>query len=512
MIDRLTAWQFLTPLKKGKLLAVVGEGFTDDIVSKALPPNMSVVKLYFTEKKIGEKEDFPNIDLPDNSVGKAIIFGKPNTVNRNKFFEELHRVLCAGAGVCFFVSKRIHAFSLKKFLKSHDFVSVRIYGIFPSFNYPRWIIPLRTKYFISSTKGIFKPVKLVKKICWKIIVPFSYFGLHYLIARNYIMISVKGEETRNEEKKDLLALLYDLLGKEKFELSLLNRPKKYYQKTNAQVMNLDGDIVAYVKIGDTPQVKALLDNEYKILEILKQLDIQTVRFPHVIYFGETDQAKFMVQRAELSLREGPIYLSKEHILFLTEIFRKTARIYDFEGSPLLINMRESLKGLEDYIEKKWQNLLKLTLERIYQRFKGKKIHLGLAHLDFAAWNTCLNDKGQLVIFDWELASFEETPLVDFYNFAVNTEGMIGSKKGDEILSLLIDKKSFYFELMNQYKKAFGTDIFFDYVGFLHVYLYKASVFALNLQKLQKQVHFTEIRLIRLLSILRIMLDEVLKLS
>ncbi len=507
-IDRITTWQYLTSLKEGKLLVVIGEGVTDDFVSRTIPPNMQVEKLYF--KEIKKKNCAIDIVLPDNSVGKAVVFGQLDSAFKACFFKELYRVLEAEAGICFFVSQRMASFSLRRSLEVCGFKSVRIYGVFPDFNYPRWVVPLSSKYFISSTKGVFKPVKFIKKICWKLVVPFSYTKAPFFMVKNSFVIAEKGLEVSAKKDEGIRTLLKKLFEQKDLELALLNRPRKYYQKTNAQVMDSKGNIIAYVKIGDTPQVKRLIGNEYKILEILKKLDVESADVPYVTYFDENEQQSIIVQRAESTLRDGPIYISNEHILFMAEIFCKTAKVYKFEESPLISNMDKSLRNLKGQIEEEWLDLLKLTFEKIYKRFSGKEIQLGLAHWDFAAWNTCRNDKGKLIVFDWELAIMEEIPMFDFYNFIINTEGMIKYKKGEEILSILLNEKSFYFRLINQYKTALGHDIFFDRIGFLLVYLYKANIFNLYLENLQKRVGFNKGRRIQLLGILRAMLEGILK--
>lgn len=515
IIDRITSWRYLTPLKAGKLMVIIGEGVTDDFVSRAIPPRMQVVKFYLKEIKKDGKQDTVHIALPDNSIGKAIILGETAIGFKDDLFRELYRVLDIGAGVCFFVSQRMQVFSYRRLLKIYGFESIRIYGIFPNFNYPRWIIPLRTKYFISSTKGIFKPVKLIKKIYWKLVVPFSYVGLHHYIFRNIFIVAEKESQANIVDivkDEGLWTLLYSTLKQKKLEMALLNRPQKYYQKTNAQVMNLEGDIVAYVKIGDTPQVKALLENEYNVLRILRQLDIRSADLPYVMCFDKKEQATIMVQRAEPSLKAGPMDISNEHILFLTEIFNKTAKIYRFEESPLFFNMQENFKNLKDKIENKWRNLLMLTFERICQKFRGEKVQFGLTHWDFTTWNTCRNGKGRLVVFDWEVAVLKDAPLIDFYNFIINTEGLIASKKGDEILSRLLNERHHYFELINQYKNALDHAVFFDLIGFLLVYLYKASIFNLRLEIHQKQIGFDNGRRVQLLGILQTMLEEILKIG
>ena len=175
-------------------------------------------------------------------------------------------------------------------------------------------------------------------------------------------------------------------------------------------------------------------------------------------------------------------------------------------------MLSSLRDLEGSIENKWQDLLKLLLLKVCERFNGKEIQLGLAHWDFAPWNTCLNDKKRLVVFDWEWASFTEPPLIDFYHFVIRTEGAVRAKKGNEILLELLDEKGHYSELINRYKDTLNHDIFFDRIGFLLIYLYKASILYLNFEKLRKQIGFVNKERVQLLSILRPMLERIVEIE
>ena len=57
-----------------------------------------------------------------------------------------------------------------------------------------------------------------------------------------------------------------------------------------------------------------------------------------------------------------------------------------------------------------------SLRRAQNHLSGSTVRCGIMHGDFAPWNTRLNDKGQLFVFDWESALWEAPMSWDIFHF------------------------------------------------------------------------------------------------
>jgi hypothetical protein len=506
------AWKYLTPQSQGKSVVLVMTGVPDDAVPKIVPPYAGPHVIHFEGPSHAESGEREKIVLSNYSVGVACVVCNGKSLQRTVPMEELNRIINSGGGICFFISKRGAYHSFQKFLELHDFEFMQAYAVLPNFGNPRWIIPLCSRFLTSSAKSIFKPTKPSKRLLWKFIVKLSHLGLFSLLARDRLIIAKKKGAIKRTKKGGFRELIEDLFGKRDIEMALLARPGKYYQKTTAQVMDQTGRILAFVKIGTTSQAKRLLENEARALKELEQLNLRTVEIAQLIYWGEIDHDTIVVQSAKYPLKPGPVYLSAKHISFFTEIFNKTAKAWRFEESPFSLSLQEDLQGIHGLDSSEWAALLQVAVGEIRHRFEGQYVRLGFAHGDFAPWNTCLSDKGQLVVFDWELSFKETVPLLDFYNFIIHVEAFLRHKRADEILTTLLHERGPYFESLNRYRTATGADSAFDHVGFLLIYLYKTSIFYLNYRNLQEQAGFdADWFADEFLSLLWTMLDKLLRL-
>jgi len=506
-------WRHLTPQSCGEtLLAVMGKASNESAVKMISLPGPALV-IHFNKKTSATDQDYGKFALADCSIGMAGVVCNTPSLHRNMPVKELHRIMNVGGGICFFITKRGRLHTFRQFLELHGFDFVQDYAVLPSFRNPHWVIPVSARFLISSAEGMLRPSKPFKWLLWKWGVRLSHLGLFPLIVRDRLVVAKKKGEASGMPAEGLRSLVERLLNKEALEISLLRRPRKYYGKTTAQVMDKKGRIFAYAKIATRPQAKRLLEDEANTLEKLEQLKLQTAHIPRLIYFGQIEQDTILVQAVEYPLKPGPLHLSNQHISFLGEIFHKTSQRWRFEESPLRLSLQRDIQGLATSNADGWGELLQITLERLRQRFSQQEIPLGLAHQDFVPWNTCRNKEKQLVVFDWELASDNAVPLTDFYNFVIHADSLLRNKKGSEILTRLLNEKGRYFELLTQYKTTLKGEPFFDHVGFLMIYLYQTSISMLKYRNLQTQAGFNiEQSVEQLLTIQWSILEELLRLG
>jgi hypothetical protein len=100
----------------------------------------------------------------------------------------------------------------------------------------------------------------------------------------------------------------------------------------------------------------------------------------------------------------------------------------------------------------------VALAKAKQELEGVTIACGVAHGDFAPWNTRLGSQG-LYVFDWESASWEGPTLWDIFHFKIQVAALL-NKKNDLHTSRdrrLGEKASFVLYLLSSACQLFGEE-------------------------------------------------------
>jgi thiamine kinase-like enzyme len=379
-----------------------------------------------------QEDDINNLPFAESSLQAITIINAPYKIESLLRF--CHKTLSQNGYVIFILKHKnfmqklltrltttttIKSISdLQKKAQSYNFSNFRTYGLVPSFDEVRWIIPLSSGRIIANSLSIYLPRLIGAKIKKRAARFLSKIGLKQLWTVHHIFIAKKTSGTMNKQHADLAYNLKKILKKDNIELCFFTGTPGYYQKTTVQIMDGKGSIIAYAKIAEQPQTKAVLENEILILNKLKALNLKTGSVPEAIYYGDMGRKTLLVQSA---VEKPSLYsthkLTQAHIDFLTEIFSKTAKKQLFKESRHLSEFKKQIMQFQGTIPDKWEHILGKSLEIISHNLSNEYIPLGLGHKDFTPWNT-LNDKGSLFVIDWEMAQDNVIPFYDIFHFYV----------------------------------------------------------------------------------------------
>jgi hypothetical protein len=106
----------------------------------------------------------------------------------------------------------------------------------------------------------------------------------------------------------------------------------------------------------------------------------------------------------------------------------------------------------------WRALGEAALAKSKRALDGVMVPYGVAHGDFAPWNTRV-EEGRLYVFDWEFASWEAPTLWDIFHFKTQV-GALLKKKNDMRISgdrRSGDRASFLLYLLNSACRLFGEE-------------------------------------------------------
>jgi thiamine kinase-like enzyme len=451
MIDtRIAEWKHLISFGELDNLLVIGNnippvGLVNGLLSIAKKifiacPKKYYIKDYYNDNVklkhnvvfMPQEDDINNLPFAESSLQAITVIDAPYSAE--SLFKYCQKALSQNGQLIFLLKHKkfvqqlsthptttysIKSISdLKKKAQSYNFSNFRTYVLVPSFDEVRWIIPLSSGRIIANSLSIYLPSLIRAKIKKRVAILLSRIGLKQLWTAHRIFIATKTSGTLEKKNDNLTNNLKKILEKDDIELSLFTGTPGYYQKTTVQIMDGKGSIIAYAKIAERPQTKALLKNEILILKKLKALNLKSGSVPEVIYYGNAGNKTLLVQSAV----EKPSFysthkLTQAHIDFLTEIFSKTAKKQLFKESHHSSEFKEQIKQFQGTIPDKWEHILSKSLELISDNLSNEYIPLGLGHKDFTPWNT-LNDKGNLFVIDWEMAQDNVIPFYDIFHFYV----------------------------------------------------------------------------------------------
>jgi len=353
------------------------------------------------------------------------------------FFQKSYKLL-SPQGACFAVVKRKNSFSisngdgkpqfLKKMVTGHGYQDVRLYGICPSLDDPRFVVPLLNNRLTSASLGLYQPSLRKAKI---------RKGLSYLLGlislsslwTPYILII--GSKTAVSDSCGLPGRLAQSFLSE-IECALFTGTPGALRKPTLQVMDHAGSILGYAKIAAEPKLEQLLKNEAEILKLLQKSGFRAAEVPRIKACERIhDHTRFLlVSTTKKPFSPGPMKLSEGHLEFLVELFNVFRTESIIGDSPFIHDLYRRFTQIKGQLSSPWKQLLKLAFNEI-SKINADTIPFGIAHRDFTPWNT-YRAGNKLTVFDWEFARKNWPPLIDLLHFIIQ-QGVVVKKQTPERL-------------------------------------------------------------------------------
>lgn len=415
-------------------------------------------------------------------------------VKKYKTFAEIFSSAFNEKNIAFLLSWRFPVFFLKKIFLKKGFEIVCDYIIVPNFNNPRWFLP-KNKILIKKCGNIVKPSSLKAITAWQFMRLFNWLGYpQFLFPSQLLLLKRKGINVNTKGiLKDYFANIFKINN---FDFILYTGTYGYYQKFNAQIMDKEGNIIAYAKIGHNEQTKKRIIHEVKILELLNNMSLLHIEVPKIIlkdnlpYSSDTILIQSPPPNAYKKIIRN---LEESHIIALVELFQKTAKEH-VNGDILLRKLRKSFLNLVSYKtilnNKEFKDIFTImgkTLEILDKSLNDSKITLGLSHGDFTPWNVYMGDNN-LFIFDWELADFR-APLWDIYNFILHTEILIHKRDDRVILRKIVNNGSLYAHLIEKYLYQLNEEVDLNKYTSLTIYLFEILTYYIKYVVRQTEAGF-----------------------
>jgi Phosphotransferase enzyme family len=337
--------------------------------------------------------------------------------------------------------------STKNDLASQGYTNTRVFFPLPSLTSPRWLFPLGNDRCTHEGLQIYRPygkaARILKGLLNTMVVAHcSRFAPHR------VLVASRGPLPLEALVREVTAECQPV-----FALSLGTETR--FRKLTVQVMRPDGEILGYVKLPLTDAAVERVRREAETLNHLWSFPALRLHIPRVLYSGEWGDGTILFQSGGPS-RPGPELFNRQCEEFLQLL--RGIHTTEKPGHILWEEVAARWRKAEASLASGWQALGQAALARTKRELDGVMVPYGVAHGDFAPWNTRVGD-GRLYVFDWESASWEAPTLWDIFHFKTQV-GALLNKNNDVHISgdrRSGERASFLLYLLSSACQLFGEE-------------------------------------------------------
>jgi len=258
-----------------------------------------------------------------------------------------------------------------------------------------------------------------------------------------------------EGNSSIFQTLRELFGREDLCFAVSLGTPGPHRKPVIQVMDLEGKVLGFAKIGWNEFTKELVRHEGKMLQLLNQQNFP-FKVPRVLYTYDDNNWNICVQEPPSPYsytRSAPQRLREDYINALCAFADKVVRWEPLEETSFWNCIIARAQQIQSNF---WHHTVARAMEKIREQWRDKKVPLHLAHGDFTPWNAMLVN-GRLYLYDWEYAKEWAPAGYDLFHFLVQISWLLEKKKPKEIVDIVLMKA--YEKDLHKYwgRLEIGTD-------------------------------------------------------
>ena len=304
---------------------------------------------------------------------------------------------------------------MEKKMAPRGFRRMRTFVVLPSPNRVRWLFPKGSRQLSLAALQIYAPYAPAARLL-KVVLSFIIrAGWQGWVGHK---VTLGSREAFPVE--DLVA---ELSGERNPVFALSLGTPTPFRKLTIQVMRPNGQILGYIKLPLTNAATEHLRHEAEILQRLSEFSSLNTHIPKVLHASEWD-GSYILFLSPGPMSPGPVEYDRLHEDFLSHL--KSIHQLIKPGLVLLEEVAARWHKAETLLDSKWRALGQAALARAKRELDGRTVRCGVAHGDFAPWNTHMGD-GRLYVFDWESASWEAPISWDIFHFKTQVAALLNKK-------------------------------------------------------------------------------------
>jgi len=233
----------------------------------------------------------------------------------------------------------------------------------------------------------------------------------------------------------------DVFQRDDLALAISTGTPGPFKKITTMIMDSEGKVLGYAKIGETELAIESIKNEASILKLLVnsyQLSgignqESGISYPECLYEGEIGNAYMMIQTpSPFEGKSGRIEFNEDYAEVLSILIKDTIIKKKFNESEFYKNLKEGI----DIYSPSYKDVLQDGLKYLEETLGDREITFALSHGDFAPWNMLWRGK-EVFLYDWESACLEAPAGIDLIHFLFQTGFLLKKQRGYELLSFII---------------------------------------------------------------------------
>ena len=295
-------------------------------------------------------------------------------------------------------------------------VEIERYTAFPTDSEPKLLISANSrKVRAAALRRVGSESSTTMRMIRRIGSELARAGLDQLATGADLVFSVPATKVADapgdREPMTLLEYLESSLGLPGLHIAVTIGPLRPNRKPVLQVMDADGDLVAFAKVGWDDSTTRMVAREAVVLTDLEGSTLRDVIAPRVLHYGEWHGLTVL---ATEPLDHPDAGVPSEHLIRIgvTEISRhRGVSTLPLDDSEWLRQMTERA-GRADRRDDDLVNVV----TALTAKHGSTMIGFGFSHGDWAPWNMARLGR-RLGVWDWERAS-QEAPLgIDLVHFS-----------------------------------------------------------------------------------------------
>jgi hypothetical protein len=231
----------------------------------------------------------------------------------------------------------------------------------------------------------------------------------------------------------LLAYLQDLVGQGRLTFAISLGTPGPHRKPVVQMMDAQGHILGYAKIGHDAASNALVQNETRVLQELATAPWQALALPQVLATGWWQGHCLCVLSApHTPCRRLPQRLTPLHVAALRELWTMQMEWMPLSSSPFWMTLVQHVEQVEDPY---YRSTLEQGMANAEKWLAKHPLPFHFCHGDFTPWNL-QRERNKLFLVDWECAAKAGPPMWDLCHFIFQTLFLVRHQDAAHIVSAL----------------------------------------------------------------------------
>jgi hypothetical protein len=301
------------------------------------------------------------------------------------------------------------------FTRLHSFVTI------PSRKQPRWLLPAGNRRGMLTGTRVYEPHKWTARALKKVLTAMIKVGWNGTWCSKVLIASTT--------QLALETLVRTVTGEQRPAFALSLGRQAAVRKLTIQVMRPCGSVLGYIKLPLTPAAAEGVRNESRAVDRLSRFPALRRHIPRVLYSGDWNGSYILFQ-SPLEGQRGPVLLSQIHRDFLRRLWDAHSELRP--GHLIIDGVAAKWQRARRVLGTQWEEIGEEVFRRSSRALQGKTVRCGIAHGDFAPWNTRVRD-GHLLLFDWESADWSAPNAWDVFHFQVRSSYFLNKhKRWDEL--------------------------------------------------------------------------------